>query len=381
MKILLQNRYDAMTKRGGDTYQMLMTKKYLEQLGLQVDISAALTPELSDYDLVHLFNITRVGETYRQYRHARSKGCKIVLSPVYQSRRDIKAYEDNQLNGFTGQLLRNIPDVDKRQLLKTGYYTLIRPSLWPVWFSQFNHGYTGQQKEILQNVNHILPNSEMEMARIKAELFPDGISPAAYTVVPNGVEMSGGEVSGQLQEWLQKNRLTDFIICAGRIEPLKNQLAVMSALKDTGWKVVFAGAVNRAHGSYAKRVLRQFRDNPNFLYLGEIGQGDLMALNKLARVSVLASWLETTGLAALEAGLAGANVVVTERGYTREYFGEGVWYCDPASDPSIREAVKGAYAAARGSKHLDRRIADRRWTWQEAARKTLAVYKQVLGRD
>ncbi len=379
MKILLQNRYDALTKKGGDTYQMLMTRKYLEQLGVKADISTALAPDLSGYELVHLFNITRVGETYRQYKNARSKGCKIVLSPVYQSRSDVKAYEDNQLNGFMGWLLRNIPDIDKRQLLKTGYYTLNRPSLWPVWVSQFYLGYTRQQKEILASVDHILPNSEMEMLRIKEELFLGNASTAAYTIVLNGVEMDSTEDTDRISGWLQKIKLTDYVICAGRIEPLKNQLAVMAALKDTGLKVVFAGAVNPAHGGYAKKVLRQFRENPNFFYLGEIGPSDLMALNKLARVSVLASWLETTGLAALEAGLAGANVVITERGYTREYFGESVWYCDPSNISTIREAVMAALAAPRGARQLDKRIADMKLNWLEAAKKTLMVYQQILG--
>ncbi|MFH1239223.1 MAG: glycosyltransferase family 4 protein [bacterium] len=381
MKILLQNRYDALTKKGGDTYQMLMLKKYLEQLGTKVDISTSLTPELSAYELVHLFNITRVGETYLQYRHAKAKGRKIVLSPIYQSRGDITAYENNQLDGCAGWLIRNITDIDKRQLLKTGYYTFNRPNSWSVWLNQFHRGYTRQQREILENVDRILPNSEMEMSRIKSELFTGGDLPTAYTVVHNGIEITPAEDSSRMRDWLQKNNLTDFIICAGRIEPLKNQLAVMAALKGTGFRVVFVGAVNPAHRGYVKKVLRQFQESPNFFYLGEVNQSELMSLNKWTRLSIQASWFETTGLAGLEAGLAGANVVMTDRGYTREYFGESVWYCDPASTTSIREAVTAAFAAPRGARQLDQRITNMKLTWPETAKKTLSVYQQVLGRN
>jgi glycosyltransferase involved in cell wall biosynthesis len=381
MRILLQNRYDALTKKGGDTYQMLMLKKYLEQLGAKVDISTRLFPDLSAYDLVHLFNLTRVGETYLQYRHAKAKGRKIVLSPVYQSREDVTIYENNQLTGRAGWLIRNIADIDKRQLLKTGYYTLTRPYLWPVWFSQFHRGYTRQQREILEHADRILPNSNMEMSRIKSELFPAGELPAAFTVIPNGVEIAPAEDSDRMRDWLQKNNLTNFIICAGRIEPLKNQLAIMAALKDTGLKVVFAGAVNPAHRTYTKKVLQQFRESANFFYLGEVSQSELMYLNKQACLCIQASWFETTGLAGLEAGLAGANVVMTERGYTREYFGESVWYCDPASIPSIREAVIAAVAAPRGSRQLTQRIEEMKLTWPETANKIMLVYQQILGKN
>ncbi|MDD5131463.1 MAG: glycosyltransferase family 4 protein [bacterium] len=381
MKILLQNRYDALTKKGGDTYQMLMLKKYLEQLGVKVDISTALSPELSSYDLVHLFNLTRVGETYVQYRHAKAKGRKIVLSPVYQSRADVTVYENNQLAGSAGWLVRNITDIDKRQLLKTGYYTFAQPLLWPVWFSQWRRGYTRQQREILENVDQILPNSEIEMDRIKSELFPDGEAPSAYTIVPNGVEIAPAVDSRRLRDWLEKRDITDFIICAGRIEPLKSQLAVMAALKDTGLKVVFVGAINPVHRGYAKRVLRQCQESPNFFYLGEVAQNELMYLNKQARLCIQASWFETTGLAGLEAGLAGANVVMTERGYTREYFGASVWYCDPASIPSIREAVIAAYAAPRDAGQLSQRITNMKFTWPETAKKTWSVYQRILGRN
>jgi hypothetical protein len=95
----------------------------------------------------------------------------------------------------------------------------------------------------------------------------------------------------------------------------------------------------------------------------------------------MASWFETTGLAGLEAGLAGANVVITGRGYAREYFGESAWYCDPANLTSIREAVTAAWAAPRGSRQLEQRISKLGLTWAEAASKTLGVYRQILGKN
>ena len=50
--------------RGGDTVQIEKTKEQLEKLGVEVDISLELEPDLSAYDLVHLTNVTRIQETY-----------------------------------------------------------------------------------------------------------------------------------------------------------------------------------------------------------------------------------------------------------------------------------------------------------------------------
>ncbi len=36
---------------------MLKTKEYLEKLGVKVEISLEISPDLNGYDLVHIFNI------------------------------------------------------------------------------------------------------------------------------------------------------------------------------------------------------------------------------------------------------------------------------------------------------------------------------------
>jgi hypothetical protein len=65
-----------------------------------------------------------------------------------------------------------------------------------------------------------------------------------------------------------------------------------------------------------------------------------------AKVHALVSWYETTGLASLEAALAGCRIVSTNRGAPPEYLGEHAWYCNPADVSSIRAALEGALAAS-----------------------------------
>lgn len=70
MKILMQIRNNVFSCPGGDTVQMQKTKQELEALGYDVDLSLELRPNLESYDLVHLFNLTRVQETYIQVQNA-----------------------------------------------------------------------------------------------------------------------------------------------------------------------------------------------------------------------------------------------------------------------------------------------------------------------
>ncbi len=91
---------------------------------------------------------------------------------------------------------------------------------------------------------------------------------------------------------------------------------------------------------------------------------------------MLPSWLETPGLSSLEAAAAGCTLVVSDRGLTREYFGDQAWYCDPRSFDSIREAVLAAYAAPRGRGCCARMR--ERYTWERAAEKTLEGYQLAL---
>jgi glycosyltransferase involved in cell wall biosynthesis len=72
----------------------------------------------------------------------------------------------------------------------------------------------------------------------------------------------------------------------------------------------------------------------------------------------------------------GCGVVITDKGDTREYFGEDAVYCNPASPASIREAIEKA-AAAGPSESLQSRIFSQ-YTWLQTAEKTLEAYREVV---
>jgi glycosyltransferase involved in cell wall biosynthesis len=108
-------------------------------------------------------------------------------------------------------------------------------------------------------------------------------------------------------------------------------------------------------------------------------QADLIKFYKKAKVHILPSWFETTGLSSLEAAVSGCNVIITDRGDAKEYLGKYAFYCDPGLPHSIFEAVNAASKAP-----VDPCLAEtikRNYTWKNAAEETYQVYKEVLKND
>ena len=68
--------------------------------------------------------------------------------------------------------------------------------------------------------------------------------------------------------------------------------------------------------------------------------------------------------------------MTTDRGYTRDYFGDMAWYCDPYDNRSIRRAVEAAHAAPVCQKLRDHVLAN--FTWAHTAAETLKAYHRVL---
>jgi hypothetical protein len=80
MKVLIQNRNNFLKSVAGDSIQLNKTKEYLEKLGIRITVSSEHEIDLSGYDLVHLFNIMPIEDTYRQYQNIKHHRKKYVLS-------------------------------------------------------------------------------------------------------------------------------------------------------------------------------------------------------------------------------------------------------------------------------------------------------------
>ena len=241
-------------------------------------------------------------------------------------------------------------------------------NLWKV-------GYTRMQRDVVRHVDYFLPNSEMEMEMLCRNLH---LKKENYQVIPNAVD---GEAACRLRGTAVPSEFERFrgaVVCVGRIEPRKNQLALVRALDGLPYRLVLVGAVSANQKSYFEEIRRYLKRNPDFYYLPGMEQEKLYQLYRVCRVSALPSWLDTPGLVSLEAGVMGCSLAVSSKGSTTEYFGNYAEYCLPDDLDSIRRAVAAAYQKPQTTA-LQEKILNS-YTWKIAAEKTLDSYHAVLER-
>ena len=288
-----------------------------------------------------------------QCEQATRQGLPVVISPIWHSLAEMKrCYGRLPMFPITAYLG-----------VKEAWYAR-RSGLPPYPAATFN--FRGTQRRVLREARAVLPNSRMEAQTLEREA---GLKPARTFIIPFGFDPPRVE----RLDWAERRD----VICAGRIEPRKNQLGVIRAFKALprqGERLLLYGAWNASHRGYAERVRRELV--PGWVeYGGQLGQEDLYAAYGRARLVVLASFFETFGLVALEGIACGAAVCISDTGYTREFFQDRVRYCDPFSIGSIRDGISAALSAP----PPDYSALLAGFSWDEAAAKTLEAYRYATG--
>lgn len=360
MKIAFITRSTLYTVKGGDTFQIVNTASELNRLGVMVDIKLTNEPvDYNQYDLLHFFNIVRPADIVR---HIEKSNKPFVVSPNL-----VNYHEYDQLyrKGIAGHLFRFLSK-NSIEYIKTiarwlqGNDALATTSyLWK--------GHKQSIKEILQKAALILPNSTLEyeqLAEYNSRL-------PLYTVIPNGIDPV------LFSSHASTPKDPSLILCVARIEGIKNQLNLIKALNNTEYRLIIIGAPAPNQLSYYYECRKLAAGNISFI--NHLPQEALVPWYQKASVHILPSWFETCGLSTLEAAAMDCKVVITEKGYTREYFENEAEYCDPGSPQSILQAVEKA-AIKTGSEKLRKKIFNH-YTWQQAAFRTADAYKQVLSQQ
>lgn len=358
LKVVMIARPNLYTVPGGDTVQMTETAGMLRRLGVVVDIIISGKIDYRAYDLMHFFNIIDpediLGHIYRS-------SLPYVISTIYV---DYSEYDKKHRSGIGGMLSRFLPR-NSLEYLKTLAKFMLKNEPVSTW-KFFLKGHRRSVEYILQHSSLLLPNSDHEYRRLANDYKME----RPYTVIPNAInyEVFGHENEGQTTR--------DLVLCVARIEGRKNQLNVIRALRETSFRVVFIGAESPNQKSYADQCRKEATGNMTFI--PHLPQAELIQYYKRAKVHVLASWFETTGLSSLEAGVTGSNLVIGKRGDVEDYFEDFVYYCEPESPDSIKDAIIKAWNKE-PSEELKKHILDN-FTWEKAATKTLEAYNNTLKR-
>jgi len=373
VKILMLARSDIFSVPGGDTVQIQNTAQELKKLGVEVDVVADSKVDITKYDLVHVFQLDWIPETYFYVVKAQKHGKPIVLSPIHHAEREVKKFDDVYTFGLRRLVGLVVKKQEHRDILKNIYRSFhnkakLLPTLKGAYF-----GYRKSQREALITSNIVLVQTNCEAQDLKTTYGVD----FKWEKVVNGVS----EQFLVSQAYQNKLGITNYIICVGRIEARKNQLTIIEAVKVLrreeefkDIKLVFLGKRSEHHKSYIAKFDGALKENSWIVHPGFIPQEDIPSYYHFAKVGISASWFETTGLTSLEALFCGTNVVASGA-RAKELLGDLAVYCDPASVVSVTNALRQAYQRVVAPVPASFR---QEYTWANAASQTLAVYRQLL---
>ncbi len=357
MKVAFISRATLYTSPGGDTKQLDLTAHNLRKLGVEVDVYLAYEHiDYAQYDLLHFFNIIRPADVLKHIKRSKKP---YVVSTIFVEYGTVK-----QQVGTVQKILQKIFSDDTLELIKA-VARAIKNGEKIVSKEYLFKGHRASISFVAGNAAMLLPNSESEYKRFekKYEIM------CPYHVVPNGINTDCTS-----KDYPKSDKYKDAILCMGRIEARKNQLALIRAVNNTPYRLYIHGKPSPNAMAYFEQCKAEAADNVHIE--GHLDDEELFTAYSNAKVHVLPSYFETTGLSSLEAAVMGCNIVVTDMGDTKDYFKEDAWYCNPDSPESIKEAIDAAYNAPYDEKFRQRILNN--YTWMRAAEETLAAYKQVL---
>jgi glycosyltransferase involved in cell wall biosynthesis len=363
VKVLFCVRHNFHDSPGGAQVQILKTKEYLEKTGVICDL--VVTPDNIDfdqYDIVHLTDLTWVYDLLVYLKKLKSYKGKKILSTIYWP------FDDYASNGapWLQKLIFKFFGINGFEYAKAlAKYVLQKE---PVYLQGLKQSYIQNQINIVKGVDWLLPNSRMEMDALNNRL---GLQQVNFTVVHNAIDTT------LFDTILADNKIEkrdDLITFVARIDFRKNQLAFLEAMQETSYKIRFIGNAGPNSQKYYETLRQKAQRRGNVEFISHITQEEVFKHMMEAKVNVLTSWIETPGLVSLEAGYAGCNIVVTDKGSVRDYFKDFAFYCMPDDVQSIKEQTVKAMESEfdEGFRSLIKSDFD----WSNTAQQTLEAYQK-----
>ena len=343
MKIYLASYQTLMINRGGPTYKILSLKHTLENMGIDVQLYDMWDYNLkfTDQDIIHIFNANV--HTYPMAINLKLYGAKYVVNPIFFS-------------NHSAQMIHMY------RMLEAPFRKIFKRTYSDYFFTEY----------VCDNAEMVLPNTRDEGNLLCGAL---GVKREKIQVIYNGVEERFAHADPSLFE--KKYGLKDFILYVGHLGPVrKNGLNIIRALQKIDHpSVIIADILNNEEGAACREEIQKSK---NITHIHWLKHDDPLFESAYAacHTFILPTRYETPGRAALEAGLAGANVVITPYGGTREYFDTYAEYAEPSSIMSILKKTESALNKEKSSELKDHILQN--FLWDKIAKQTVEMYKHVL---
>jgi glycosyltransferase involved in cell wall biosynthesis len=225
----------------------------------------------------------------------------------------------------------------------------------------------------------MVPRSVRRAARIltvsertKRDLVERYGTPEGKVVVtPNGVDAAFSPDG-------PRRNGAPYLLFVGALQPRKDPLVAIEALSmtDADLHLVLAGP-DKGGGREVREEVARLRLERRVEFAGHVAKTELAALYRGATCLVFPSRYEGFGLPVVEAMASGTPVVATTAGAVPEVAGDAAILVEPGDAVALADGIERALADRERLVRAGLERA-RRFTWTKTARRTLAVYRELL---
>ena len=235
---------------------------------------------------------------------------------------------------------------------------------------EFRARFTEQARDAAERCDLIVAVSEFTKQQVvellgapaaKVRVVRHGVRPLAYPAV-------------------SRERI---VFSAGAIQKRKNIERLVEAFEslEPSWSLVLAGSF----GYGGERIRSRIEASParaRIRTLGYVAPEELAAWYARAAIFAFPSLDEGFGMPVLEAMAGGAAVLTSNRSALPEVAGDAAMLVDPTRTGELVESLRTLAADEELRRTLARRGLERArlFTWENAARETWDVYRELLGR-
>ncbi|NGM24390.1 glycosyltransferase [Roseomonas stagni] len=366
VKITLRSHGPERHSLGGPSVRIPILAKRLRWAGYDVSL------EHSGYaNIVHVFNAWSSSSALDALREAKAAGSLVVFSPIFLELSDQLLWETRLLSALkasnsVAEAVASFAEI--RSLRAIVRASDRKPEPVP--------GYFAHLKEMFSLVDAAIFLSEAE----RDSLSSLGVTLPHHTkIVPNPANTPTSPPAKSLFE--KQFGISDYVLCIGRLEPRKNQLALVLALRETNIPLVLIG--HSTHPEY-RRLIDLYRWD-GLIIIDRLDNDSPLFWSALAGAQIFAlpSWAEGGPLAALEAASVGCKLILTDGRGEREYFGKWATYVDPSDPLALKEAILHESQRVRSKHEINAQIKffRKRYSWERHVEATRHLYNGLLEKE
>jgi hypothetical protein len=281
IRVLITTYHQAFLVRGGGEYELLSIADGLRQMGLTVDIYGPYSHPLESYDVVLHFSVHSGGiELLRQIK---ANGKPIVL--------------------WTNFWVDHLDESSRENINEH-----VRLSDYVTFKS------VAERAHFLERVS--VPDEKTVLCKAVADMSYLKSAPRALFPELYGIR--------------------DYALWLGLIEPNKNQLAVIEPLREKGIPLVLVGKYRDKTYYEACRKA----GNDNTLFIDGLPQRSEIVRSAFQNALFYVELShEPAGLSALEAGLSGCRLLLSDSAWSREHFLDHAEYVNQTSREDISAGI------------------------------------------